>query len=132
MSYAIALVHEEDGVFGISFPDFPGCISTGGSFDEAVTRGGQALSFHIEGMLEDREALPVLRTASQIRTDPDLKEAMIDATLVAVPVTLPGKAVRVNITLDEHLLTAIDRAAGAQGSSRSGFLADAARRQLGR
>ncbi|WP_163268052.1 type II toxin-antitoxin system HicB family antitoxin [Chelativorans alearense] len=132
MSYAIALIHEEDGVFGISFPDFPGCVSTGATLDEAMARGAQALTFHIEGMVEDEESLPLLRTPAQIKADPELAEDTAGAVLVAVPVELPGKAVRVNITLDEHLLAAIDRAAGAQGSSRSGFLAEAARRRLGR
>ena len=28
-----AFVHEEDGSFGISFPDFPGCISTGDTLE---------------------------------------------------------------------------------------------------
>jgi len=44
-----------------------------------------------------------------------------------VPALIPGKAVRVNITIDEALLEQIDRAAAAGGSNRSAFLADAAR-----
>ncbi|MGB8365566.1 MAG: type II toxin-antitoxin system HicB family antitoxin [Rhizomicrobium sp.] len=32
--YVIALIHEEDGAYGISFPDFPGCVSGGNSLDE--------------------------------------------------------------------------------------------------
>ena len=49
MTHVIALIHEEAGSFGISFPDFPGCISTADTLDEAVQRGAQALAFHIEG-----------------------------------------------------------------------------------
>ena len=40
----------------------------------------------------------------------------------------PGKAVRLNITLDEGLVAAIDRVA----ENRSGFLAEAAREHLAR
>jgi metal-responsive CopG/Arc/MetJ family transcriptional regulator len=43
-------------------------------------------------------------------------------------VTLPGKAQRVNITLDEALLDEIDQIA----DSRSRFLAEAARAELAR
>jgi hypothetical protein len=41
-------------------------------------------------------------------------------------VELPGKAVRLNITMDEGLVAAIDKVA----SNRSSFLADAAREAL--
>jgi metal-responsive CopG/Arc/MetJ family transcriptional regulator len=49
---------------------------------------------------------------------------------VLVPVDLPGRAVRANITVDEALLRKIDQAAQASGSTRSGFLAEAARARL--
>lgn len=126
MAHVVALIHEEDGVFGISFPDFPGCVSTADTLDDAIARGGMALSMHVEGMIEDGEALPVLRTASQIRASEDTAGAV----LAAVPVDLPGKAVRVQITMDEHLLAALDRAAAASGSSRSGKIAEAVRSTL--
>ena len=41
-------------------------------------------------------------------------------------VELPGKTIRVNITLNESTLDMIDRAAKARGESRSGFLVSAA------
>jgi predicted RNase H-like HicB family nuclease len=128
--HAIALIHLENGVYGISFPDFPGCVSTARDFDEAIARGAQALVFHVEGMIEDGAAMPRLRDPSELLADPALADVTGDAVLAAVPVELPGKAVRVNITLDEHLLTAIDRAAQAAGSSRSRFLAEAAKDRI--
>lgn len=91
MSKAIALIQERKGVFGISFPDFPGCISTASSLDEAIRRGQQALALHVEGMIEDGERLPVLRTAAEISVDPAHVEDCAGATFAAVPVTLPGK-----------------------------------------
>jgi metal-responsive CopG/Arc/MetJ family transcriptional regulator len=39
--------------------------------------------------------------------------------------------VRINVTMDERLVAAIDRAAKREGGSRSGFLANAAREKLG-
>jgi metal-responsive CopG/Arc/MetJ family transcriptional regulator len=49
-------------------------------------------------------------------------------TVALVPVTLPGRAHRVNITMDEGLLHEID----AVADNRSRFLADAARAELAR
>jgi predicted RNase H-like HicB family nuclease len=131
MTYVVALIHEEDGNFGISFPDFPGCISTGEGLDSVLQSGGQALAFHLEGMVEDGAAIPALRTPGQIRNDASLTEELQNAAFAVVPVELPGKSVRVNITMDEHLLAAIDRAASSSGASRSGFLAEAARARIG-
>jgi predicted RNase H-like HicB family nuclease len=35
-THAIAIVHEEGGVYGISFPDLPGCIAAGDNLDETT------------------------------------------------------------------------------------------------
>jgi predicted RNase H-like HicB family nuclease len=131
MPHAFALIHEENGVFGISFPDFPGCISTGSSVEEVMAKGRDALNFHVAGMVEDGDALPRLRSARELQDDLryDLSvETPALATLIAFDV--PGRAVRVNVSIEEALLQAIDRAAEAAGQSRSAFLAEAARLRI--
>ena len=130
MDYAIALVHEEEGRFGISFPDFPGAVTAGGSFEEAMRRGVDILAFHIDGMVADGEELPRLRSLAELRRDADFAEDAEGAVVSMVPVELPGKAVRVNVSFDERLLNAIDRAAGAAGETRSAYLAESAKRRL--
>jgi predicted RNase H-like HicB family nuclease len=125
-----ALVHEGDRVFGISFPDFPGCVSGGDTIDEAIRRGRETLAFHVEGMVEDGDELPVPRSLTELRKDLEFREAADDAVIVSVPVDLPGRAVRVNISIDERLLESVDRAATASGQSRSAFLAAAARARI--
>ena len=43
----LALVHKDEGTsYGVSFPDVPGCISAGDTFEEAVadaSRRGQGI-----------------------------------------------------------------------------------------
>jgi predicted RNase H-like HicB family nuclease len=128
--HVIALVHQDEGAYGISFPDFPGCVSGGGSLDEAVARGAETLAFHVAGMIEDGDPLPVLRSIEELRRDKDFRGDAKGAVIVAVAVELPGKAVRVNISLDDRLLGAIDRAAQTRGESRSAFLANAAKDRI--
>jgi predicted RNase H-like HicB family nuclease len=128
--HAIALIHEENGSYGISFPDFPGCVSTGRSIDEVLLKGGQALGLHVSGMIEDGEALPVLRSAAELRAAPEFLEDFEGALVAAVPVEMPRRAVRVNISIDEGLLERVDRAAEAAGQSRSAFLVEAAKRRI--
>jgi predicted RNase H-like HicB family nuclease len=130
MPLAYALIHREAGVFGLSFPDFPGVIATGRTAEDAIRKGTEALTFHVAGMVEDGDPLPALRSLDELERDPEYRSDAEDAVVAMVPFDLPAKAVRVNISLDEHLLAAIDRAAAAEGRTRSGFLADAARMKI--
>jgi predicted RNase H-like HicB family nuclease len=130
MVAVVALVHGRPGAYGISFPDFPGCIAGGDTVDEALRRGRDALDFHVESMLEVGEALPRIRDIAEIKADPDYAEDFAGALVAVVDAEAPAKAVRVNISIDERLLDRIDRAAEASGETRSGFIAAAARERL--
>jgi predicted RNase H-like HicB family nuclease len=130
MDRVIGLIHQEGESYGISFPDFPGCVSGGSTLDEAMERGAATLAFHIEGMIEDKDDLPMLRTLEELRRNKEFRAAAKGAVVVGVPVDVPGRAVRVNVSLDERLLGAIDRAAAARGETRSGFIAKATKARL--
>ena len=127
--FVLALVHSEGNAFGISFPDYPGCISGGESFEQAVNRGANALAFHLQGMAEDGDVIPRPRPADEaVRAAVD--EIEDGAMPVLIEIEFPGRALRVNISMEEGLLSQVDRAASAGGQSRSAFLADAARERL--
>lgn len=130
MPIAYALIHEEDGVFGVSFPDFPGAVTTGRNEEEAIRKSCEALTFHITGMVEDGDPLPFQRSLAELKADPEFRAASQNAVVALIPFDLPAKSVRLNISMDENLLSAVDRAAQAAGQSRSAFLADAARQRI--
>ena len=59
MAHYIALIHKDAGTDdGVSFPDFPGCVSAGTTLDEARELAVEALALHVDGMIEDGEAVP--------------------------------------------------------------------------
>ena len=125
MAYAVALIHEEDNrSFGVSFPDFPDCHSAATNLNDAIARAAVALAAHVKNLDETR--MPILRTLDDIRRTQELNEAII----AAVPVDMPGKPVPVQITLNEHLLAALDRAARTSGVTRSEKIAEAIRASL--
>jgi len=124
----IATLHTENGVIGVSFPDFPGCVTTASDMRSAIERGAQVLALHIDGMIEDGEPLPEPRPVERLRAEEP--EWMDGALLALIPVEVSGKALRVNISLDEGLLSLIDKAAARSGQTRSGFLANAARERI--
>ena len=49
---------EEDGGYGISFPDLPGCFSFGENIAEAQQMAAEAASLHVYGMERDGEEIP--------------------------------------------------------------------------
>jgi predicted RNase H-like HicB family nuclease len=124
----IALIHKDPhSEFGVSFPDFPGCISAGATLDEARAKAEEALAFHVEGMAEDGDAIPEPSSLEEIMAEPDNR----DGVAVLIPVReQAARTVRVNITLPEATLVEIDRYAEAHGFTRSGFLAQAAKRAM--
>jgi predicted RNase H-like HicB family nuclease len=50
---------DEGGLYGIEFPDLPGCFSAGDTLQEALAMAREALSLHLYGLSEDLESLPV-------------------------------------------------------------------------
>lgn len=126
----VALVHEEDGTFGVSFPDFPGCVTAADTLDGAAAKAREVLAFHADGMAEDGLALPAVRTLDELRKDKEARADMRGALIMLVPYDPPSRAVRINLTMDEALLARVDQAASRAGESRSGFLAAAARKRL--
>jgi predicted RNase H-like HicB family nuclease len=128
MRHYIGLIHKQsDSDFGVSFPDFPGVATAGTSLDDARAMAEEALALHVEGLVEDREALPEPSSLDVVMADPDNKDGV--AILVAVKTDAP-KCIRVNVTLPEDILEKIDRLADRQGLTRSAFLARAAKREL--
>ncbi len=125
----IALIRkDEDTEYGVDFPDLPGCISAGSTVDEAFDNAAEALAGHIEAMRAHGETVPPpTTTVEEVLADPHNRDAV--AVLIAAPPE-PARAVRVNISIDANLLGEIDRAAEANRTNRSAFLADAARSVL--
>ena len=126
--YPAVIERGEHGAVGVWFPDFPGCVTTASDMRSAIERAAQVLALHIDGMIEDGQALPESRSVERLRAEEP--EWMDGALLALIPVEVSGKALRVNISLDEGLLSLIDRAAARAGQTRSAFLANAARERI--
>ena len=128
MNHYIALIHKDaDSDYGVSFPDFPGVVTAGASLDEARAMAEEALGFHIEGLIEDGEAIPEPSSLETVMAEPINRDGV--ATLVSVEVR-PAKIERVNVTLPADVLAEIDRYAEEHGFTRSGFLTQAAKRAM--
>lgn len=126
--YFAAVVEQASDGFGVFFPDLPGCTSAGATVQEAALNAEEALQAHIDLSAEHGDAIPEPSALDQISVDPDV----VEVARILVRAELPGRAIRVNITLPEDLLAAVDRHAARTGFSRSGLLAQAVRERMQR
>ncbi|OWP49185.1 type II toxin-antitoxin system HicB family antitoxin [Pseudomonas nitroreducens] len=131
MKFPVVLHKDPDSDYGVTLPDVPGCFSAGCTVDEALDNAKEALALHFEGLVADGEELPQPQAIDQHLHNPDYAGGVWAVIEFDVTPYL-GKAVRFNATLPEHLLQRIDdRVSKDQRySSRSGFLATAALREL--
>jgi predicted RNase H-like HicB family nuclease len=122
--YYPAVIDRSSSAYGVTFPDFPGCIAAGASVNEAAINAEAALALHVEGLIKDKDALPEPSRLDDIEE----VEGADDVARLLIRVEAPVKVERVLVSLDANLLRAID----AVAPNRSAFMAEAARAQLTR
>ena len=122
MRYPI-IIHKDTN-FGVTVPDVAGCFSAGDTLEEAIDMAREAIECHLEGMLMDGETIPTPSSIEMHQQQKDFSDgvwALVDIELSKLSV----KSKRVNITIPERLLNAVDHYAKRHGESRSGLLAQA-------
>jgi predicted RNase H-like HicB family nuclease len=126
MRYPIAIESgDAKHAFGVVVPDLPGCFSAGDTMDEAITNARDAILLHLEGLLDSGKPFPA---PTQIELH-QKKRSYRGWTWAVVDVDaseLGDKAARINITMPQRILRAVDAYARKQGETRSGFIARAA------
>ena len=58
MEYIAYLHNDPKSDFGVSFPDFSGCVTAGRTLDEARRMAVEALSLHMEGCWRTGKRFP--------------------------------------------------------------------------
>ena len=57
LKYAVVFEQTPNN-YGAYVPDLPGCVSVGDTWEEMLEMINEAITFHLEGMLEDGDPLP--------------------------------------------------------------------------
>ncbi len=126
MRYPIAIeTGDAKHAFGAVVPDLPGCFSAGDTLDDALTNAREAILLHLEGLLDDGKAFPAPTSIQQLQK----KRSYRGWTWAVVDIDfseLGDKAARINVTLPQRILRAVDTYARKQGETRSGFIVRAA------
>ncbi|HLJ80761.1 MAG TPA: type II toxin-antitoxin system HicB family antitoxin [Ktedonobacterales bacterium] len=70
MRYLI-LIESGENNLSAYVPDLPGCVATGKTREEVLTNIREAISFHLQGMLEDGDPIP------QPNSDPEFVDVVL-------------------------------------------------------
>ncbi len=89
--YPVAIHKDPDSCYGVSVPDMPGCISAGDDYAEALDMVVEAITMHMEGMLEDGDPIPTPSRIEDWQDHEDFADAQLWA-LVQVEVPVPVAA----------------------------------------
>jgi predicted RNase H-like HicB family nuclease len=126
MRHYVALIHKDaDSDYGVSFPDFPGCVTAGISLDDAFEMATEALGGHVAAMAEEGLPIPTPSSIDTVMANAEHRDGI--AVLVSLP-KFNENTVHVDVTLPADLLKRIDETA----SDRSRFIAQAAEHELER
>ena len=129
MARYLAIIDEADGMFGVRFPDAPGCVSMGETEDAAIDNATEALAEWAGDVLAEGRDLPRASSLGELQRIGAYVPG--DGVVAHVPLLLEtGRPARANISLDAGLLANIDEAAARRGVTRSAFLAAAARDKI--
>jgi predicted RNase H-like HicB family nuclease len=120
--YVAILERNKEGEIFASLPDLPGVIAAGATAGEALAFAVEFANDYVRDLVENGHAVPAARSLDAIEADPEF----IELARVLIPVEVPGKNVKISLSVDEALLRRIDRAAERVGMTRSGFFATAA------
>jgi predicted RNase H-like HicB family nuclease len=131
MNYPVVIHKDEASDYGVTVPDLPGCFSSGKALEEALDNVKEAILCHVEGLVNDGEALPEPAPIERHKENPEYADGIW--AVVSVDLSeLSGKAKRVNITVPERFLIQFDNFARKKGESRSGLFVSAAMEYIAR
>jgi predicted RNase H-like HicB family nuclease len=62
----LVVVEKGPGSFGAYVPDLPGCVAAAGSREEVLKLIRDAIEFHLEGLKEDGQPIPLPSSSSEV------------------------------------------------------------------
>lgn len=100
--YPAIFTYEEDGIT-VTFPDLPGCITSGESEDDAIRNAKEALEGFIYFTEEDNEELPKRTESRNIRLEENQTVLLVDVWMVPVRDEMKNRSIKKTLTVPKWL-----------------------------
>lgn len=124
--YVAILETNSEGEFFVTVPDLPGVNAAAATRLEALELAIEFANDYVRDLVEEGHAVPPARDLAEVEHDPEMREV----GRALIPVEVPGKSLKISLSIDQALLTRADRAAAQVGLTRSGFFAAAVEEKI--
>ena len=121
--YAVITKSKNEQDFGVFFPEVDNCFTTGETVELAIQNANEALELHLDDWQWE---LPQSICFSKLEFDLDETDEVI--TIIPITVPVRGKKIRLNITMDERILSSLDRIT----DNRSAFIESTIEKEINR
>lgn len=101
--YPAILTYEEGFEIAVTFPDLPGCATSGKTEQEAINMANEALGLHLWGMEQDNENIPVPSKIADIELNKNECIAMVSVFMPSVRCAMENRSVNRTVTLPAWL-----------------------------
>lgn len=122
-----AVLTRHEGTLSVEFPDLPGCLTCGGSVEDAMSMAREALALHVYGMEDDGDPIPEACDPADIVLQPGQYVALIDAWMPVFRARMQRRTVNKMLTLPKWL----NDLAEHEKINFSGLLQEALKQRLG-
>ena len=128
--YTAAFCPCENGMYSITFPDFPEIATEGSDLSDAMFMAEDALKMALEEYAKERKQPPVPSSVDEAKAKTQALYDELDITpqgsviypLIAAP-DMDTTPVRLSISLPKNVVSILDRKAKLAGMTRSGYIA---------
>ena len=108
--------------FSVYSPVLNGCVSYGKDIEEGLANIKEAVTLHISSMIDDGEVVPQFDILQIQKENAQGILMMVEPDRLQPSKLLKGRAVRINITIDEYLLELTDKRAKELHINRSALI----------
>lgn len=126
--YPAVLTYEDGYEIAVTFPDLPGCATSGETDTEALMMAREALGLHLWGMENDGDELPAPSPIRDIELEAGEIVALVEVYMPSVRLSQENRSVNRTVTLPAWL----NAQAMERGVNFSQVLQDALRAEINR
>lgn len=101
--FPAVLTYEEGCEIAVTFPDLPGCATSGETEEDALAMGKEALGLHLWGMETDGEDIPSPTPLRSVETEENETVTLIEVYMPAVRLSQENRSVNRTVTLPAWL-----------------------------
>lgn len=101
--YPAVFTYDDNFEIAVTFPDLPGCATSGKDDVEALTMAREALSLHLWSMEDDNEDIPLPTPLKEIKLDENEVAVLVDVYMPSIRLAQINRAVNRTVTLPAWL-----------------------------